>query len=175
MITEIFNDPAHAVRLDYRYLTDSTYEVKAFHDGGGWRFDLRQVSLPGPVEKSSQGLLFDPVVENPKCFKYSIGGREAAYLQIGHQTWNNRMRVWDFLVLPDYRRTGIGTKLMALARAEAEKAGARMLVLETQSCNTAAVEFYLKSGFQLIGFDLAHYANDDVRRNEFRLEFGLFI
>lgn len=175
MITEIFNVAPRIVELHYRYLTDSVYEVKTLPDSDGWRFDLRKIALPVPVEKASKGLLFDPVVENPKCFTYLVGGREAAYLQIGHQRWNNRMRIWDFLVVQDYRRTGIGTQLMALARAEAEKAGARMLVLETQSCNTGAVEFYRKNGFELIGFDLAHYTNEDVSRNEFRLEFGLYI
>jgi ribosomal protein S18 acetylase RimI-like enzyme len=50
---------------------------------------------------------------------------------------------------------------------------ARMLVLETQSCNASAIEFYIKQGFDLIGFDLAAYSNEDVKRREVRLEFGL--
>lgn len=55
------------------------------------------------------------------------------------------------------------------------KLGARMLVLETQNCNVPAIHFYLKHGFQLIGFDLAHYTNDDIHRQEFRLEFGYYL
>jgi ribosomal protein S18 acetylase RimI-like enzyme len=55
----------------------------------------------------------------------------------------------------------------------AKERGARMLVLETQSCNVPAINFYLKFGFKLIGFDVAAYSNKDVERKEVRLEFGL--
>lgn len=51
--------------------------------------------------------------------------------------------------------------------------GARMLVLETQSCSVPAVNFYLKQGFTLIGFDSAAYSNEDLERKEIRLELGL--
>lgn len=37
--------------------------------------------------------------------------------------------------------------------------GARMIVLETQSCNEAAIAFYRKNGFSVIGFDLYAYSN----------------
>jgi len=56
-----------------------------------------------------------------------------------------------------------------------KKRGARMLVVETQSCNVPAINFYLKHGFELIGFDIAAYSNEDIERKEVRLEFGLKI
>jgi ribosomal protein S18 acetylase RimI-like enzyme len=54
----------------------------------------------------------------------------------------------------------------------ANKKSARMLVLETHSCNVPAIDFYLKHGFELIGFDIAAYSNEDVKKKEVRLEFG---
>jgi hypothetical protein len=48
-----------------------------------------------------------------------------------------------------------------------------MLILETQSCDVSAIDFYLKQGFDLIGFDSAAYSNDDIEKKEVRLEFGL--
>ena len=54
----------------------------------------------------------------------------------------------------------------------ARTAGARMLVLETQSCNENAIAFYRKNGFQMIGFDLYAYSNDDPARREVRIEMG---
>jgi hypothetical protein len=50
-----------------------------------------------------------------------------------------------------------------------------MLVVETQSCNVPTVNFYLKNGFELVGFDVAAYSNEDIKRKEVRLEFGLKI
>lgn len=50
--------------------------------------------------------------------------------------------------------------------------GARMIVLETQSCNEAAIAFYRKKGFSVIGFDLYAYSNTDPERHEVRIEMG---
>ena len=75
----------------------------------------------------------------------------------------------------DFRRKGTGTLLVDHAVKLSEKRGARMLVVETQSCNVPAVNFYLKHGFKLVGFDVAAYSNEDVERKEVRLEFGLKI
>ena len=50
-----------------------------------------------------------------------------------------------------------------------------MVVLETQSCNERAIAFYWKYGFEIIGFDLYAYSNDDVDRHEIRVEMGLKI
>lgn len=87
--------------------------------------------------------------------------------------WNNRMRIWELLVKEGLRRQRIGTLLVDHAVELSKKRGARMLVVETQSCNVPAMNFYLKHGFELIGFELAAYSNDDIKRKEIRLEFGL--
>ena len=47
-----------------------------------------------------------------------------------------------------------------------------MIVLETQSCNEAAIAFYRKNGFSIIGFDLYAYSNNDPERHEVRIEMG---
>ena len=57
----------------------------------------------------------------------------------------------------------------------AKDTGVRMLVLETQSCNLPAIDFYLKHGFELLGLDTAAYSNADVAKGEVRLEFGRVI
>lgn len=85
------------------------------------------------------------------------------------------MRVWEFMVVEGFRRSSIGTLLMNHAVKVAKERGTRMLVLETQSCNVPAINFYLKYGFELIGFDAAAYSNEDIKKREVRLEFGLKI
>ena len=61
---------------------------------------------------------------------------------------------------------------MQTIEAAARACGARMLVLETQTCNENAIAFYRKNGFSVIGFDLYAYTNDDPGRREVRLEMG---
>jgi ribosomal protein S18 acetylase RimI-like enzyme len=81
--------------------------------------------------------------------------------------------MWELSIKEDFRRKGLGTLLMNHAVEVAKERGARMLVLETQSCNVPSVNFYVKNGFTLIGRDTAAYSNIDVERKEVWLEFGL--
>ena len=50
-----------------------------------------------------------------------------------------------------------------------------MIVLETQSWNSSAIDFYLKNGFELIGLDTHAYSNNDIEEKNIRLEFGFII
>ena len=62
---------------------------------------------------------------------------------------------------------------METMQREAVSRKARMIVLETQSCNVNAVDFYRHEGLSLIGFDRICYSNRDIVRNEVRLEMGI--
>ena len=70
------------------------------------------------------------------------------------------------------RGRGIGGALMAAILKEADRSGARMAVLETQTCNEKAIAFYRRNGFAIIGFDLYSYSNTDPERHEVRIEMG---
>lgn len=47
-------------------------------------------------------------------------------------------------------------------------------MLETQSSNVNAFDFYLRQGFTLIGFDSCCYTNSDLQRKEVRFNMGWF-
>ena len=61
------------------------------------------------------------------------------------------------------------------AREKGRREGRRALVLETQSCNTDAIAFYLHEGLSLIGLDTCCYSNEDIPRGEVRLELGMYL
>ena len=87
--------------------------------------------------------------------------------------WNNRYRISNICVLDNQKRhNGIGAKLMEVILKEAKESGARMVVLETQTCNENSIAFYKKNGFDIIGFDLYSYSNDDPEKHEIRIEMG---
>ncbi len=88
------------------------------------------------------------------------------------EKWNNRLRITNLLVFEKFRGNGIGTALIEKDIEIGIQSGARMAVLETQTCNPRAVEFYLKTGFKPIGFDLFSYSNSDAEKTEVRLEMG---
>ena len=64
---------------------------------------------------------------------------------------------------------------MEKAKSIAAAKDCRAIMLETQSCNTNAIGFYLHEGFTLIGFDLCCYSNRDADRKEVRIELGYFL
>ena len=95
------------------------------------------------------------------------------YVEGSPETWNNRYRISNIFVFDESRRRcGIGTALIDTILREAAERGARMTVLETQSCNEKAIAFYRKNGFEIIGFDLYSYSNHDPERHEVRIEMG---
>ena len=66
----------------------------------------------------------------------------------------------------------MGTLLRNAISDAAKASGARMSVLETQSCNENAIAVYRKNGFEIIGFDLYSYQNTEPERHEIRIEMG---
>lgn len=89
------------------------------------------------------------------------------------ESWNNRFRISNICVFEAAARgRGTGQAFMDRIAQTAAALGARMLILETQSCNERAIAFYKKNGFSIVGFDLYAYSNADPQRREVRVEMG---
>jgi len=174
-IVELHKDDSSLPTLRDKYVTDSYYDLTVMREPKAWRAELNLKPFENPQEKSYTGRFFEGHIEEPRVFAAVLDGEQVGWVELGYDKWNNRMRIWEFLVKKEHRRKNLGTALMKHAVAIAKQKGARMLVLETQSCNVLAIEFYLKQGFDLIGFDLAAYSNEDIKRKEVRLEFGLML
>lgn len=172
-IVELTRDDPSLPTLNSRYLTTSYYDLSVCREPSGWTVELTLKPFEAPVAKSYTGTLFEQHVTEPRVFAAVLDGDQVGWVELGYETWNNRMRMWEFLVKEEFRRLGIGRRLMARVIQVAKARGARMVVLETQSCNVPAVAFYLQQGFRLIGFDRAAYSNEDVEKREVRLEMGL--
>jgi ribosomal protein S18 acetylase RimI-like enzyme len=172
-IIELAKSDAYLSELKSKYFTSEYYDVSVCRESGGWSIRLSLKPLEKTLEKEYKGRLFEDHVEEARVFVAMLRDRKVGWIELGYDKWNNRMRVWEFLVDEGFRRRGIGTLLMNYAVKIAKDRGARMLVLETQTCDVPAIRFYLNFGFELIGFDVAAYSNEDIKRKEVRLEFGL--
>jgi GNAT superfamily N-acetyltransferase len=172
-LVELAKSDAYLSELRSRYSTSHYYDISVRGGLGFWKIDLTLKPLGKTLEKDYRGRLFEDHVEEPRVFAAVQGNMQVGWVELGYNRWNNRMRVWEFLVEEEFRRKGIGTRLMKHAVKIAKEKGARMLVLETQTCDVPAISFYLKFGFDLIGFDTAAYSNEDVEKMEVRLELGL--
>ena len=125
------------------------------------------------MEKSFDDEFFGEWLEEPVTFGAFEGERLLGYVEGAPEGWNNRYRISNICIFEENARgKGLGTLLMQAIHRAAEAAGARMIVLETQTCNENAIAFYKRNGFSIIGFDLYSYSNDDPERHEVRIEMG---
>lgn len=113
---------------------------------------MEYVPIETPIEKSIDDVFFGEWLENPIAYRFRISNIHLFRSEMRHQ--------------------GIGTLLMDTILKEAVSSGARMVVLETQSCNENAIAFYRRNGFEIIGFDLYSYSNMDIEQHEIRIEMG---
>ena len=101
-------------------------------------------------------------------------GELLACIEVCPEEWSNRLMVTERWVDDSLQKQGIGKKLMDKAKEIAKFQNRRAIILETQSCNTNAIGFYLHQGFELIGFDKCCYTNKDIERREVRINLGYF-
>lgn len=101
-------------------------------------------------------------------------GELLACVEVCPEEWSNRLMVTELWVDKALRGKGLGKRLMDKAKEVALRQKRRAIILETQSCNTNAIGFYLHQGFELIGFDTCCYTNNDIGRREVRMNLGCF-
>lgn len=156
-------------KFTLRYTTGGYYDIRRTENG----FQMSYERFEQPAEKSFEDEMLGGWLENPVAYGAFENGHLIGYAEGSLETWNNRWRISNIGVFdPARRHSGIGTALMNVMLQEAKASGARMAVLETQTCNENAIAFYRKHGFEVIGFDLFAYTNDDAARHEIRLEMG---
>ena len=85
------------------------------------------------------------------------------------KSWNGYAYIDDIAVDENYRRQGVGRKLLQSAIARAKEKGFPGIMLETQDNNVQACKLYESCGFVLGGFDLYAYRNFPKVKDEIAL------
>ncbi len=172
-LVELEKKDAYLREIKSDYSTSHYYDVSVLGESGFWKILLVRKPFEKTLDKNYQGKLFEDHIEEPRVFAALCENKQIGWIELGYDRWNNRMRVWEFLVEEEFRTRGIGTLLMNHAVKVAKEKGARMLVLETQTNKETAINFYANFGFKLIGLDITAYSNEDIEKREIRLELGL--
>ncbi len=134
-------------------------------------FEVLSKHFDKETEFSFEDCFFNEWLESPVAYGAFESGELLGYVEGSPETWNNRYRISNICVFDNnVRHKGIGSMLIEHILSEAKSSGARMLVLETQTCNEKAIAFYRKHGFEIIGFDMFAYTNNDPARHEVRIE-----
>lgn len=172
IIRELEREKYAGMKFTSRYVTGGFWDIEQ----SGSDFKITYKTFEEPAEKSFDDTIFGEWLENPVAFGAFDGENLCGIVEGSMETWNNRFRISNICIFDEQnRRNGLGGRLMDTIIAHAKSCGARMVVLETQTCNERAISFYKKMGFQIIGFDLYSYTNSDPERNEIRIEMGRFL
>ena len=118
--------------------------------------DQKSFSLPWP-ERSFRFELTD----NPasRCWVAELDGKVVGMIVV----WLivNEAHVATVATHPDYRRQGIGKRLLSHALLNLMREGARSSFLEVRESNLAAQEMYRKFGYEVSGRRRRYYRDND--------------
>jgi len=156
------------------YVSDTYLRVEKTGDGVEVGFALRVEPLEGPFRSQGYGIIRekDKAEIRSRMDAQALQlvveqkGRLIGFLDAEIESWRSVVKVWDVLVDEEHRRQGIGTELMRRAHEFAASNNCRALVVETQTTNWPALNFYLKMGFQVCAVDDHFYTNRDLERKE---------
>lgn len=161
------------------YTTDKYYDVIVNKKDKGFNIDIEKKDFAEavthtPEEYDFPDKLYEDHWENAYAWGVLVNDELVAALETDQELWSNRLRITELWVAEEYQKKGIGHALIDIAKEQARRERRRAIILETQSCNVNAVDFYQHEGFTLIGMDTCCYKNNDLQRKEVRLEFGWF-
>ena len=156
-------------RFEAEYVTDRFYDVELLDNG----FRLKLTECP-PMKKVFSDSLFADWLEAPVAYGAFEGDKLLGFVEGSVETWHNVFRISNVFVYPGARRQGVGDMLMKHIIGKTRAAGnCRAMVLETQTCNFAAISMYKKHGFRLCRIDIGEYTNNDVENREVRIDLML--
>ena len=165
--------------LPIGYTTPTYYDVEVQRKENGFVVDIQLRNFYEPLTIRPETYDFpDSLYQDhwvdAKAYGVFHEGKLIAAMELCPESWSNRLRITELWVDPESQKKGIGGQLMDFAKDYVRQHKHRTLMLETQSCNVNAVDFYLHEGLTLIGFDVCCYNNKDLERKEVRLEMGWF-
>ncbi len=165
--------------IPIHYTTEKFYDVSVRKTDSGYFIEIEKKNFDKSVTRTQEendypDKLYQDHWQNAYAWGVVVDGELIAALETNPETWSNRLRITELWVHENHRRRGLGHELIEVAKQQAIREGRRALMLETQSCNVNAVDFYIHEGFELICLDTCCYNNNDLARKEVRLEFGWF-
>lgn len=182
MVHEIIHLPKEKWKgtiIPIKYKTDKYYDVLVNKTDKGCTIEIEKKDFAEPVTHTPEEYdfpdkLYEDHWENAYAWGVLVNDELVAAIETDQELWSNRLRITELWVEEKYQKQGIGHGLIEIAKEQARRERRRAIILETQSCNVNAVDFYQHEGFSLIGMDTCCYKNNDLQRKEVRLEFGWF-
>ncbi len=146
------------------YATDKILSVSAIEYAGSFEFILKEkaISYTKTWETHSEDTEeLNRIIEKGHSFGAYADEELIGWIIGEHRTWNNSFYIENILISEKHRRSGIGAMLIKNIVKEARTLSCRIIELETQNTNYAAIQFYRRLGFGITGFNTRLYENTD--------------
>jgi ribosomal protein S18 acetylase RimI-like enzyme len=95
---------------------------------------------------------------NSEMFVLISEGSIVGFTGLIRYDWNNTLQILDIFVEPQYRRRGLGYKLVKFLVDRSRRTAYRCLIAEAPSLNPV-VDLYKKAGFRQCGYNDRYYSN----------------
>lgn len=104
--------------------------------------------------------LFKAHLNNPGFVVYEEEDNILGYAIVGDN--RGKAHLQNIAVHPDFRRQGIGTKLLEWCLDLVRLYGYREMMLEVREKNTGSQAFYIRNGFSVSGKVAGYYLDDNA-------------
>ncbi|KPE53171.1 GNAT family N-acetyltransferase [Chryseobacterium indologenes] len=146
------------------YATDKILSVSFIEYAGAFEFILKEkpICYTKTWETGSDDIEdLNEIIKKGYSFGAYIDGKLIGWIIGEHRTWNNSFYIENILISENYRRSGAGALLIKNIVKEARNLNCRVIELETQNTNYAAIQFYRRLGFSITGLNTRLYENTD--------------
>ncbi|MDZ4763859.1 MAG: GNAT family N-acetyltransferase [Chloroflexota bacterium] len=160
------------VALDHTVETDVVLQMKIYQpETNQWEITLREERLPRKIEIAftANERRLRAALSADQCFLIAASSTTDAlpsmlfgYLTLRPEPLEGVGMITDIVVARPYRRSGIGARLLNVARRWAKEHDLTRLMLPVQTKNAPGVRFCQASGFSFCGFNDRHYPNQDI-------------
>ena len=160
--------------IPIKYSTDKYYDVLVNQTDKGFNIEIERKDLIKPITHTPEEYdfpdkLYQDHWENAYAWGILVNDQLIAAIETDLEIWSNRLRITELWVSESYQKQGIGHALIEIAKEQAKRERRRAIILETQSCNVNAIDFYLHEGFTLIGMDTCCYKKKKLTSEEIEI------
>jgi len=160
-------DVTTCLSLDHSYETDYVWQLQIHGDNASRTIALQQDRLPRELElqypKSQRRL--EAALAPEHAFIVAADTSQSlifGYLVLASDHMMQAGYIRDLVVDRPYRRAGIATKLLRVARQWATAHELNIMYAETQNVNYPAIKLYQRGGFSFCGFNDRYFQNQDI-------------
>jgi GNAT superfamily N-acetyltransferase len=164
------DDIPACLALDHTGETDMVLQMQMLQpEPNLWQISLQVERLPRKID-----LVIEPnearlraALPPDRCFLVAArrlpdGSEPLGYLVMRPDTLDGIAMITDLIVSRPFRRAGIGSRLLNVARRWAREAGIHRLMIATPTKNYPGIRFCQESGLTFCGFNDRYYPNQDI-------------